>query len=238
MLLNDDIINVKGIGQKSQSLFYSLGIRTVKDLLLHFPRGYVSMGELKDVDNIKADDLNAVYGQIKRVELLRSKNNRNIVNVYVSDKNDRVFICSFFNMPYLKNVIPLYEYRVFYGRVTIRADRFYMQHPEIFTIEKYNTIKDNLRVFYPLAKGINNKMIEKAISEVLDNIDLNEAFVEFLNDDIRLTNGFCDRSDAVYMIHRAKNPAEIEAAKRRIIFDEFFIFLINLSKLKKDTKKI
>ncbi len=237
MLLNDDIINVKGIGQKSQSLFYSLGIRTVKDLLLHFPRGYVSMGELKDVDNIKADDLNAVYGQIKRVELLRSKNNRNIVNVYVSDKNDRVFICSFFNMPYLKNVIPLYEYRVFYGRVTIRADRFYMQHPEIFTIEKYNTVKDNLRVFYPLAKGINNKMIEKAISEVLDNIDLNEAFVEFLNDDIRLTNGFCGRSDAVYMIHRAKNLSEIEAAKRRIIFDEFFIFLINLSKLKKDTKK-
>jgi len=237
MLLNDDIISVKGIGQKSQSLFYSLGIRTVKDLLLHFPRGYVSMGELTDVDNIKADDLNAVYGQIKRIELLRGKNNRNIVNVYVSDKNGRVFICSFFNMPYLKNVLPLYEYRVFYGRVTIRADRFYMQHPEIFTIEKYENVKNNLRVFYPLAKGINNKMIEKAISEVLDNIDLSEAFVEFLNDDIRLSNGFCGRSDAVYMIHRAKNLSEIEAAKRRIIFDEFFIFLINLSKLKKDSKK-
>ncbi len=237
MLLSDDIINVKGIGPKSQSLFYSLGIRTVRDLLFHFPRGYVSMGELQDVDSIRVDDVNAVYGQIKRIELLRIRKNQSIVNAYVSDKNDRIFICSFFNMPYLKNTLPLYEHRIFYGRVTIKADRVYMQHPEIFTIEKYENVKDNLRVFYPLGKGINNKTIEKAISDVLDNIDLNEEFTEFLTEDIKSVNGFCDRSNAVYMIHRAKNLAEIEAAKRRIIFDEFFIFLVNLSKLKKGRHK-
>lgn len=236
MRLNDDIINIKGIGQKSQSLFYSLGIRTVKDLLLHFPRGYVSMGDLKDIDNVVINDVNAVYGQVKRVELLRIRSNQSIVNAYVSDKNGKVIICSFFNMPYLKNTLPLHENRVFYGRVTIKADRFYMQHPEIFTLDKYNTVKDNLRVFYPLGKGINNKTIEKAISNVLDNIDLNNEFEEFLSDDIREVNGFCKRSDAVYMIHRAKNLAEVEAAKRRIIFDEFFIFLVNLSKLKKTNR--
>lgn len=233
MKLNDDVLAIKGIGEKNRSLFYNMSIKTVMDLLLHFPRGYASMGAAVPIDKSIVEDVNAVIGEIRRVELLRARGNKTIVNAYVADENERIFICSFFNMPYLKNSLILYKRMVFYGKVTIKADRFYMRQPEIIPLEKYNSMKNELRAFYPLSKGLSNKLITAAVNNALENIDLNLSFTEYLNEETRASYGLMKRADAVYKIHRAKNSSEVDSATRRIIFDEFFGFLYNLNKLKK-----
>lgn len=99
---SDDIIKLKGIGEKTAKLFYKLGIHTIKELLFYYPKNYQSFGQPVKLSQ-------AAEGEVVTVELFlpadfqwKKLRNLTIGTGVGSDGRDRISI-SYFNVPYLKN---------------------------------------------------------------------------------------------------------------------------------------
>lgn len=238
MKKRDEIIMLKGIGTKLQSLFHKLNIHTVDDLIGHYPRAYIRMGEPMELSAIKPGENVAVQGIVKRTELVRARGGKTVFHAYVSDRNGRILICSWFNMPYLKSTLKTERELVFYGKISIRNVRLYMMQPKTFEPEKYKEMRKNLCPVYSLTAGLNNTLLIQSIRLALQLMDLEKEYPEYLKSGIIQRYGLMPRSEAVSKIHLSVNEAELKAAKNRIVFDEFFVFLVNLIGFKEENKKI
>lgn len=234
----DSIVVLKGIGTKIQSLFQKLNIVTIADLLQHFPRTYMRMGETIGISMLRINEIAAVKGRVKRTELVRTRGGKTALQAYVADDSGRILLCSWFNMPYLKHSLKTDSEQVFYGKVTMIGDRIFMSQPKIFDVNKYENMKKELQPVYSLTKGLNNSFVSSLIRQVLEDMDLQEEYREYLPDSIMKKYAFMPRYQALYKIHRAKDEAELRAARDRLVFDEFFIFLLKLFFLKEKNERL
>ena len=234
----DSIVVLKGIGTKIQSLFQKLNIVTIADLLQHFPRTYMRMGETIGISMLRINEIAAVKGRVKRTELVRTRGGKTALQAYVADDSGRILLCSWFNMPYLKHSLKIDSEQVFYGKVTMMGDRVFMSQPKIFDVNKYENMKKELQPVYSLTKGLNNSFVSSLIRQVLEDMNLQEEYREYLPDFIMKKYAFMPRYQALYKIHRAKDEAELRAARDRLVFDEFFIFLLKLFFLKEKNERV
>lgn len=228
----DDITKVKGIGTKIQSLFHKLNIYETDDLIHHFPRTYVRMGEPVELSSVSLNETAAVKGRVKRTELVRTRGGKLIFHAYVADVQGRILICSWFNMPYLKNTIKADSCFVFYGKVILKTDRFIMQQAKVFDPDKYESMKRELQPVYSLTKGLNSNLVRSAIRFSLENMDLEEEYPEYLPKKILDKYKFMPRFEALKKLHVSRNEAELKSARDRMVFEEFFTFLIKLIDLR------
>ena len=134
---------------------------------------------------------------------------------------------TFFNQDYLKNVFTLGATFRFYGKVDKKAGRYTMTSP---AYEPYIEGKELLPLMpvYPLTEGITQKQISKDISAALSlAAAMGEA--DTLPEDIRQRNRLCTESYALRNIHMPESFVALAAAKKRLIFDEFFSFALGIS---------
>lgn len=237
MKKQDEILKVKGIGAKTQSLFHKLNIYKVDELVHHFPRTYLRMGEAVELSSVKLNETAAVKGRVRRTELVRTRGGKLIFNAYVTDEQERILVCSWFNMPYLKNTIKPEASFVFYGKVILKTDRFTMQQAKVFQCDSYEHMKEELQPVYSLTDGLNLKLVRSAIRSVLESMDLKEEYPEYLPKRILDKYKLMPRFEALNKIHVSRNEAELKAARDRMVFDEFFIFLIKLIVLREKNEK-
>lgn len=237
MKKQDEILKVKGIGAKTQSLFHKLNIYKVDELVHHFPRTYLRMGEAVELSSVKLNETTAVKGRVRRTELVRTRGGKLIFNAYVTDEQERILVCSWFNMPYLKNTIKPEASFVFYGKVILKTDRFTMQQAKVFQCDSYEHMKEELQPVYSLTDGLNLKLVRSAIRSVLESMDLKEEYPEYLPKRILDKYKLMPRFEALNKIHVSRNEAELKAARDRMVFDEFFIFLIKLIVLREKNEK-
>lgn len=237
MNIQDDILSIKGIGKKTQSLFHRLNIYNIGDLITHYPRAYIRHSKIKTLAEANIDENIGLAGTVQRTESFCSKRGLVIVNAYVADRDNRIFVCSWFNSPYMKNSLRNVGERVFSGRLTEQNGRLSLQQPYVYRVSEYERLIKNLSPIYPLTSGLSNKVLENSIISAISQLDMRESFKEYLTDDIISRNSLMPRYEAYEFIHFPKDYNHLEAIRRRLVFDEFFIFLIKLSVLKKGKVK-
>ena len=108
------------------------------------------------------------------------------------------------------------------------------EHPEIFTPAAYEEILHSLQPIYGLTAGLSNKTIVKLIHQVLDEQKLQ---AEYLADEYKERYHLADRNFAIPAIHFPKNMQELLAARRRLVFDEFLLFILAVQSLKEKTEE-
>ena len=104
MNLDSQIRELKGVGEKTETLFQNLGVYTVRDILLHFPREYHKFEQPKSVDEISEGTVIAVLGRIKKTPLVR-RNGRMAVTSTQIEGREKILSLIWFRMPYLKNTL-------------------------------------------------------------------------------------------------------------------------------------
>ena len=227
MKYSDDIITLKGIGEKTAKLFYKLGIHTVEDLLNHFPRDYESFKAPVNLADAPLDtpvtlELTILGNfQWKKVRQLT------IGTGMAQDASGKVAI-TYFNAPYLKNIIRGGGTYLMRGRLKKERDMLRMDQPKIFTYEEYAKKTGSLQPCYGLTAGLTNNMVTKAVKQAMGALSYEEYLPDFLLYDYRLVS----RKKAYEDIHFPANCEEMLNARKRLVFDEFFTFLISLRKLK------
>lgn len=223
MNIDSPLNELKGIGEKTEKQFQKLGVYTVWDILLHFPREYTKYPDVVAVDEVAVDKMCAVVGRIRRTPLTRT--GRMPVTTAYIEENDRTVELVWFRMPYIKNtLIPGHSY-VFYGKVTEKNGRYVMEQPVVYTREKYADIAEQLLPVYPLVKGVTNNLIMKTVKQALDS---NITYIDFLPSDVRLNNRLCEINYAMRQVHFPDSMEALIEARKRLVFDEFFLFILGM----------
>ncbi len=222
MELDSPISEMKGIGAKTEQLFQTLGVYTVGDILLYFPRDYERCPEIRPIDELIPGVKNAVCIRAPRTP---SVNNASRLKTAVLDVagEERMLRVLWFRAPYVRNLIRAGGQYVLYGRVTAKEDRFYMEQPEIFSPGDYERVRETLRPIYALTKGLTNKQVQKTVRLALENIPLE---MEYLPEDIRTRNHLSEYNFALRNMHLPANEESCITARDRFVFDEFFFFLL------------
>ena len=234
--MNQDtpIINLKGIGEKSAKLFQKLDIQTVGDLISHYPRDYEVFGEPVNVGQAQAGEVCAVYAAVAGIPNQKKIRNLVILNVNIRDNTGNMQL-TFFNMPFLKKVLKPGGYYLFRGLVQSRGMFKIMEQPKIYSLDEYRKQTNQLQPKYSLTKGLTNQAIQKAMKQALTFYEFEG---EYYPEEIVRKYRLISEKEALIAMHFPVNFEQLVEARKRIVFDEFFAFLLYLRKNKDIADKL
>lgn len=226
---NTPIIELKGVGEKTQKLFQKLDIETVGDLLTAYPRDYEIFEEPVKISRLTPGETCAVYAAVAGIPNEKRVRKLSILNVNISDGTGSMLL-TFFNMPFLKKVLKQGGFYVFRGTVQSRGNHRLMEQPRIFSLEDYRSQTNCLIPKYSLTKGLTNQAFRKAVRQALANYTFEE---EYYSADILEKYGLMNEKSATETIHFPGDMDSLAAARKRLVFDEFFSFLFLLRQNKR-----
>ncbi len=224
--LDSEVKYLKGVGEHRAQLLNKLGIKTIMDLLEHFPKVYISRKLNATLEDLKPGDILAFTAIISWVDVHQTAKGRNILSVGVSDGKVGI-ICSWFTYPAVYERMFLPGRLVWLnGTITEFNGQLEMVHPEFELIDDWEDTKDdfwkNREVLpvYPLTEGINQKLMRRLIYNAfaLYAVFIEEKLPEY----IVAKHHFLDRKTALQKMHFGQNPEEIEIIRRRFAYEDFF----------------
>ena len=234
--MKTDIGKLYGVGNVKKEAYSRLGIKTVGDLLSHYPRGYEDRGNIRllsEADGISKSAHILVIATEPRSA--RIKGRMSLLKFRAYDDSGACEI-TFFNQDYLKKVFTPGSVFRFYGKAERKNKGYFMTSPVYEPVTEGAELPPLVSV-YPLTEGLSQKQISK---------DMRSAFVlaaareldDPLPDSIRKKYGLSPLTYALRNIHMPESFAALAAAKKRLIFDEFFTFALGISMAKKENAKI
>jgi len=224
--LSDPISILKGIGPAKAKQFANLNIYTLRDLICHFPRGYEDRTKLVPIEKLEPDVpacFRAMVMNTPRVSHIRK--GLDITRVQVADHSGRLNI-TFFNNKYVADQLKYGHEYIFYGAVSGDFVGYNMTNPVFESLESQPVTTRRILPVYPLTAGLTNAAMLKAVRQALAVCDPPE---EILPGSVRETYGILPAERAYYAIHEPASMTEAELAKKRLIFEEFFVFSAGLS---------
>lgn len=234
MNVTDSIDNLKGVGPKISSLFQKLHVYTIEDLLQLYPRNYLSYDKPVSIDSTKAGERVCIKATIDSYVDIKKIRSLTITSCVVRDTTGRIRL-TWFNSPFLKKVFHIGQTYIFVGTLTYKNAQLTMEHPEYYKESDYDKMLQTLQPVYPLTEGLSNKVVTKVIANAL-------PYVSQIKDQIPVAIqeqfGLIPLTDAIYGTHFPKNFEHLITCRKRLVFDEFFWFLVHIRLLKENTVRI
>ena len=224
--LSDPITILKGVGPTKAKQFAALNIFTLEDLICHFPRGYEDRTKLVHIADLEVDKpacFKAVVMNTPRTNHIRK--GLDITKVQVADHSGRLNI-TFFNQKFTTEQLQYGGEYIFYGTLTGDYAGYQMTSPAFERIDSEPVVTRRVLPIYPLTAGISNATMIKTVRQAMAICD---APAEIIPEAIRRQYGILPAERAYEAIHMPTSMEEAELAKRRLIFEEFFVFSAGLS---------
>jgi len=222
MNLQDSITSLKGIGEKNAKLFSKLNIHTIQDLLAYYPRDYEKLEDEVSISTLKENQVQAVRARLITSFQTKKMRSLSISNGIVQDATGKLQL-TFFNMPYISKTIAMGQFYIFRGLVRRnKKDILEIEQPKIYQIQEYGEKKGILQPVYMLTKGISSALIQKMEKQIFEHIDLNDFLPAWIIEE----NHFMTRKEALQGIHIPKSYETMMEARKRLVFDEFFLFML------------
>lgn len=231
------LTDLKGIGDKTARLLNKLSVYTAEDLVRLYPRSYDICGKpvlVSEIPEHTGDSLIAVDAVVARTPALKRVRNLQILTVTLRNEKGGLLKATWFNMPYLLGSLkPGYRY-IFRGRPVFCNGDWVMEQPVLYTMEGYSSQIGIMQPIYPLTRGLSNKIVSKAMQQALD---IKELVPELLPAELRRSNELAEINFAMRAIHFPKDMNDYEAARKRLVFDEFFFFMLNVRRMKENNSR-
>lgn len=234
MQLTDSLGTIKGIGEKTEEKFHKLSLFSVNDLLEHYPRGYEVYEMPIPISSVVEGATVAIEGGIATIAEVKKIKNLQILTCMVRDPSGQLKV-TWFNQPFLKNTLRMGARFIFRGKVTRKNGALVIQQPKIYQQEEYRRLLNVLQPIYSLTEGITNHAVSKAVNTVIGQV---EEFKEFLPKSVLKEQKLISRKAAIREIHFPKSRDTMLEARRRLVFDEFFLYTVILQQMKENKGSI
>jgi len=224
--LTDPVTLLKGVGPAKAKQLSALNIYTLGDLICHFPRGYEDRTRLTTIDKLEVDVpacFKAMVMNSPRTAHIRK--GLDITKVQVADGTARLNL-TFFNRKFAAEQLQYGKEYIFYGALSGDFSGYNMPSPAFESLDSPPVATRRVMPVYPLTAGLTNASLSGLIRQALSLCDPPE---EILPEQLRLEYGILPADRAYRAIHEPASMAEAEQAKRRLIFEEFFVFSAGLS---------
>ena len=224
--LTDPITILKGIGPTKAKQFADLNIFTLGDLICHFPRAYEDRTKLLPIEKMEVDVpacFRAMVMNTPRTAHIRK--GLDLTRVQVADHTARLNL-TFFNNKYAAEQLQYGKEYIFYGTLTGDFIGYNMTNPIFEAIDSQPVATRRVLPIYPLTAGLSNSVMLKAVRQAMA---ICEPPAEILPESVRREFDILSADRAYAAIHEPANMAEAEMAKKRLVFEEFFVFSAGLA---------
>ena len=224
--LSDPITILKGVGPAKAKQFAALNIHTLQDLICHFPRAYEDRTRLVTIDKLEVDTpacFKAMVMNTPRTHHVRK--GLDLTRVQIADHTARLTV-TFFNSKYAAEQLQYGAEFIFYGPLSGDYGGYGMTNPVFERLDSAPVTTRRVLPIYPLTAGLTNAAVLKAVRQALAICDVPK---EILPESVRYQYGILPAERAYYAIHEPASMEEAEMAKKRLIFEEFFVFSAGLA---------
>ena len=232
--LSDPVTMLKGVGEVRAKQLAQLNIFTLRDLICHFPRGYEDRTKLVPIEKLEPDVpacFRAMVMNTPRTSHIRK--GLDLTKVQVADTTGRLNV-TFFNSRFAAQQLEYGREYIFYGAVSGDFIGYSMTNPVFETPESQPVTTRRILPIYPLTAGLTNAALLRLVQQALAVCDSPE---EILPPEVREKYGILPAERAYFAIHEPNSMAEAELAKKRMIFEEFFVFSAGLALMRAARKK-
>lgn len=224
--LTDPITILRGIGPAKAKLFHALNIFTLEDLICHFPRGYEDRTKLVNVCDLEVDKpacFRAMVMNTPRTNHIRQ--GLDMTKVQVADATGRLHL-TFFNSRFASDNLEYGREYIFYGTLTGDFMGCGMTNPVFESPDSTPVTTRRVLPIYPLTAGLNSQAVLRAVTQALSICD---PPAEVLPAAVRQQYGILGAQESYHIIHQPQTMDEAMQARKRMIFEEFFVFSAGLS---------
>ena len=224
--LGDPVTILKGVGEAKAKLFANLNIFTLGDLICHFPRGYEDRTKLVTISELSPDVpacFRATVMNNPRTAHIRK--GLDMTKVQLADTTGRLNV-TFFNNRFAAGQLEYGREYIFYGAVSGDFVGYNMTNPVFENPDSPGLTTRRVLPIYPLTAGLTNAAVGKAVLQALAVCD---PPAEILPEAVRTEYGILPAEEAYHAIHQPRDMEQAAQAKKRLIFEEFFVFSAGLS---------
>ncbi len=229
--LKTPLLEIKGVGPKFIQRLKKLNIKTVKDLLWHFPARYEDFSEISKIVDLTVGQQATIQGVIQEIKPRKSwKRRMFIIEALVSDDTGSVKSI-WFNQRFLLSILKKGRLVSLAGKVVqTKSGGICLSHPiyELITHNSKLITKHTGRLvpIYPETRGLTSKGLRYLIKPILDDL---EPVDESLPYEIMEKYGILEINNALRKIHFPEEITESRLAKQRFAFEDlFYLQVLNL----------
>ncbi|MFQ5611137.1 MAG: ATP-dependent DNA helicase RecG [Anaerolineae bacterium] len=223
--LEAPVTRLPGIKSGNAKKLEKLGIRAIGDLLTLYPRRYDDYRSLKTINQLEYGQEVTIIGQIWDTRARQSRQGRTIVTTLLSDGTGTIE-ATWFNQPWLTKKLTPGTQIVLSGKVDEYLGRLVFQSPEWEELDKNLVHTGRLVPVYPLTAGVTAKWLRSLIKRTVDY--WSQRLPDHLPDDARQRLGFPTLAEATKQIHFPDDWDHLEAARRRLAFDELLLIQLGV----------
>lgn len=219
---------IKGVGAKTEKLFYKAGVTSVEELLSYYPRYYDTFEAPVLVRNLECDRTQSVKATVVREVTVARVKRLQVVTGFLRDEEGNSLKATWFNAAYLKGKLNRGDVFVFRGFIRESRGTFVLNQPKIYTLNEYKKKMGEMQPVYPLVSGLTNNVVGKAVKQAFDLVKPKERIPLSIRKKFDLE----DIETATKDIHYPMNKEKFMIARKRLVFEEFFHFIYSLRLLK------
>jgi ATP-dependent DNA helicase RecG len=232
--LESQVQYVKGVGPKLAAILGKLGIFTVRDLLYHFPRRHEDRTHFARVSQLEHGQTATVLGTVITADNVQTRNSLVLTKVLLDDGSGTV-VLTWFNQRFRRDqFLKLRGCKIVaYGTVQVGRWGVEITQPEweLYTEDADPLSSGRVVPVYPLTEGLFQNQIRRAVRNALD--EYVRLVEEVLPEDIRNRLDLMDIAEALRNIHFPESLEALDAARRRLVFDELFLLQLALAMRKR-----
>ncbi len=240
--LDSPVEYLKGVGpQRGDLLRKELGIHTPHDLLLQFPFRYIDKTQFHRVADLREDSGQVqLRGVLRRVNVI-GEGRKKRMTARLRDDSGAIELVWFTGVHWLQKLVVVGKEYVVFGKVSSFNDKINIAHPEMEDVSEQSAQPaQTFAPVYPSTEKLNTKGLDaKARRRLIENIfakitteDLPENLPDYLLQKLKMLGHF----PALQGIHFPRMVEELEAARRRLKFEELFFLQLRLLQLKRRRK--
>lgn len=242
-LLDQSVAYLKGVGPaKADLLGKELGVFTVRDLLLQFPFRYIDRTQFHRISDLLPDSGQVqIKGVLRHLSVQGDSRKKRLMGRLRDDSGAALELVWFTGVSYLEKIMEVGEEYIVFGKVQEFGGRLSISHPEMEKANERNTQEANhFDPVYPSTEKLNQRGLDqrnrrkliRLVFEKLDSSDLPDMLPEYLIQKLHLPS----HAKAMVHIHLPKSQADLDAARKRLKFEELFLLQIRLLQLKGSRK--
>jgi ATP-dependent DNA helicase RecG len=212
----------------AKTLEEAFGYRTVRDLLEHYPRRYLTRGELTDLAHAKKGAEVTLVGTVRNQAKKMPRRNLRILEVRVSDESG-AWVCTWFNQPWHGQRLTVGTVAAFSGRLAWKAGRLQMANPGYEVLREGDDPEEfanEIIPVYPATKEVSSGRLRRAVGVLLDSFG---DVPDFVPAPLRRAHRLPERAAALAAIHRPAERGAAARARDRLVYDELFVLQVGLA---------
>jgi len=227
----------KGVGERKAILFNRMGIKTIYDLLWYFPAYYEDRSHIVPIIRTSPGKRQVIQGQIYAIAQVKTQRNLSIIKAAIRDETGTIYAI-WYNQGYLTKILRKGKRVVLSGKI----DWNFAQRQ--IKVEDFELLSgdenDNLHLkrivpFYPLTEGLSHRSLRRIIKNNLE--DKSPYLVDVLPEELRRRYSLMSFREALNNIHFPEDFLKQRKARKRLVFEEFFLLQCALALKRRRYKK-